>query len=94
MGNKRGERQNAPGALPLKRPSGPAGGLQPGQATPTGGSTQAQFQTSQTNIPQTTRGPSPQVINQHPAHQHRGHQDDEENKKSGWQKMQAVFCCR
>jgi len=101
MGKSRGDRSNAPGALP-KRPSAPAGGqLQPGApATPTA-STQAQFQSSATNLPPTARGHSPQMMN--PQQQHRGQHADQqhlhggqhhdEQKKSAWQKVQAVFCC-
>lgn len=91
MAVKRGERQNAPGALPTKRPNGPAGGLQPGAANTPTASTQAQFQTSQTNLPPTTGPVSPHDQPQGMNTQDRG--SPTENKRSTWQKIQAALCC-
>ncbi|KAA8895183.1 kinase-like domain-containing protein [Sphaerosporella brunnea] len=92
MGQKRGDGRSAQNAPQTKRPNAAAGGLhQPGHATPTA-STQAQFQASASNLPPTTRGQSPQALNL-PAQQTRGNQEDNSNKKTTWQKIQAVFCC-
>lgn len=90
MGQTRGDRQNAPGAMPSKRPSGQAGVLQMPAATPTA-STQAQYQVSNTNLATTTRGPSPQVLNSQQQVQPRPNQN--EPKKSFMQKLSAAFCC-
>jgi len=89
MGPTRGDRQNAQGAMPTKRPSGQAGGLPKPVATPAA-STQAQFQASNTNLPPTTRGTSPQVLNSQPS-QPRNNQG--EPKRSFMQKLSAAFCC-
>ncbi|KAI5808984.1 casein kinase-like protein I [Peziza echinospora] len=86
MGKKR-ERQNVPGVQPPKRPSGTAGGLQPGAATPTA-STQAQFQTSQTNLPP-TRVQSSAAMNQQLPPTPR----NPEVKKTAWQKFTSALCC-
>lgn len=79
------ERQNVSNAQPIKRPSGAAGGLQPGVSTPTA-STQAQFQTSQTNLPP-ARTQMP-VNNQHPPAMR-----NPEPKKTAWQKISSLLCC-
>lgn len=84
--------RSAPNAPPTKRPSAPAGGLQPGQVTTPTASTQAQFQSSATNLPPTTRGQSPQALNQQGTNQNRNPEDNS-TKKTAWQKIQTVFCC-
>ncbi|CUS13456.1 unnamed protein product [Tuber aestivum] len=89
MVQTRGDRQNAQGVMPTKRPSGQAGGLQKPVATPTA-STQAQFQASNTNLPPTTRGPSPQVLNNQ---QNQPRNNPAEPKRSFMQRLSAAFCC-
>jgi len=86
MGKKR-ERPNVPNAQLQKRPSGAAGGLQPGVSTPAA-STQAQFQNSQTNLPPAHTKSSqamPQQLPQTPRNQ--------EPKKTTWQKITSALCC-
>lgn len=89
MGQTRGDRQNATGALPSKRPSAQTGGLQkPGVSTPTA-STQAQFQASNPTL-QPVRGQSPQALN---SQQPQPRNSQTEPKKSFMQKLSSVFCC-
>ncbi|KAF8459106.1 kinase-like domain-containing protein [Terfezia claveryi] len=86
MGKKR-ERPNVPNTQPQKRPSGTAGGLQPGVSTPTA-STQAQFQKSQTNLPPTRMQPSQAMHQQLPQKP-----PNQEPKKTTWQKITSALCC-
>lgn len=86
MGKKR-ERPNVPNVQPQKRPSGTAGGLQPGVSTPTA-STQAQFQSSQINLPP-TRVQSSQAMQQQLPPTPR----NQEPKKTTWQKITSALCC-
>lgn len=87
MGKKR-ERPNVPSAQPPKRPSGTAGGLQPGVSTPTA-STQAQYQTSQTQLPPTRVQSSQAAMNQQLPPTPR----NQEPKKTTWQKISSALCC-
>lgn len=91
MGQTRGDRQNAQGVPPTKRPSGPAGGnlTKPGVSTPTA-STQAQFQASNPTLQPATRGQSPQVVSNQPPQPRNSPQ---EPKKSFVQKLSSLFCC-
>lgn len=77
-------RPNAPGALSAQRGSG-AGGLQD-MATPTG-STQAQFQNSSRNLPQT----APQQSSMSQPGQPNGRAS--EPQPTGFQKFMKVLCC-
>jgi casein kinase 1 len=84
MGKQR-DRPNAPGAISAQRGTG-AGGLRADMATPTG-STQAQFQNSNQNLPQ-QRGPQGQSsqVNQPSAR-------PAEPQPSGFQKFMKTLCC-
>ncbi|RPB14518.1 kinase-like protein [Morchella conica CCBAS932] len=90
MGQTRGDRQNAQGVPPTKRPSGPAGGLTAKQASTPTASTQAQFQASNPTLQPAARNQSPQVVSQSP--QPRNSQQ-EPTKKTFMQKLSSVFCC-
>lgn len=89
MVQTRGDRQNATGAQPTKRPSAPTGGLPKPVSTPTA-STQAQFQASNPTLQPTTRGQSPQALN---TQQLQPRNSQTEPKKSFMQKLSSVFCC-
>jgi len=87
------ERKPAQNAVPLKRPSQGPGNLQtPGVATPTA-STQAQFQASQTNLPQVRTHAPPTPVQQPTTQpqQQTQHTRPMEPRKSFWQKFMS--CC-
>lgn len=85
---KKRERPNVPNTQQPKRPSGTAGGLQPRASTPTA-STQAQFQPSQTNLPQARVQSSQAAMNQQSPPTPR----NQDTKRTTWQKIQSALCC-